>query len=90
MRYIWSRGLRPLGDFLVDWTQQRTQIQMRLLDSPESCIAVMPDDMLAMKELYLARQGKANASQCQSCKCDGVVPIVSSDRSNDWDVRGAQ
>ncbi len=75
-----------MGDYLVDWALQHTQSQMRLLDSPEAYIAVMPYDMLAMKELYLARQGMADASQCQSCQGDKVVPIV----TNHGYVRGEQ
>ncbi len=79
---------RPLGDFLVVWTQLRAQTQMRLLDATEAYIAVMPDDMLAMEELYLARQGMADALQCQSCQGDGVVPIVLA--TNRWDARDEQ
>ena len=47
-------GPRPLSDFLAEWSQQDhdAQTQLRLLGFPDTYIAVMPDDMLAMEELY--------------------------------------
>ncbi len=77
---VWFRGSRPFGDFIAEWSQQdhTAQTQLRLLDSPDTYIAVMPDDMLAMEELYLARQGMADASKFQRCQGGEVLAIVTS------------
>ena len=46
---IWFRGPRLLGDFLLEWSQLRISMTVRLLSAPPSYVAVMADDMLAME-----------------------------------------
>ena len=76
--YLWFRGPRPLGDFLVELERLRFAKPAQLLLSPPAYVATMPDDMLAMEELYLARQGMADSARCLRCQSGAVQPIVTS------------
>ena len=78
---LWFRGPRHLGDFLLQWCESPLALRaspVRLLDSPSDYVALLPDDMLAMQELYLARQGMATSAQCPTCAAANVQPIVTS------------
>ena len=78
---LWFRGPRLLGDFIVEWCMKKykwSTAPLRLLNSPDSYVAIMPDDMLAMQELCLARQGMASTSQCPQCSGQDMNPIVAS------------
>ena len=76
---LWFRGPRPLGNFLVEWSSElpgRVGRRIHLLDAPEDFVAVIPDDMLAMQELCLARQGMAPTAQCPTCGSQAIQPVV--------------
>jgi len=78
---VWFRGPRHLGDFLLQWCgspHASRAVPVRLLNSPKDYTALLPDDMLAMQELYLARQGMATNAQCPACAAVDVQPLVTS------------
>ena len=57
---VWFRGPRALGDFLILWCAQAPpsdQVAIRTLAPPTTYVAIVPDDMLAVQELHLAREG---------------------------------
>jgi hypothetical protein len=92
-------GPRPLGDFLVDLTQLRTQAQMRLLDSPVAYIAVMPDDMLAMgpreseRAVTRGTYRRSNAGRATRAKALGAGWLTATDRATRtgaWVVDGRE
>ena len=66
---FWFRGPRPLGDFLSQWSQfdGDKNFKIRTLPAPKSYIAILPDDMLAIEEIYLGREGTDIASKCPKC-----------------------
>lgn len=78
---LWFRGPKPLGDFLLEWCEERGGScgrRLDLLDSPQAYIAILPDDMLAMQELFLARQGMSPSAQCMACQSREVQPVSTS------------
>jgi len=77
---VWFRGPRPLGDFLLECSRLGERVLSRLVCSPPSYVAILPDDMLAMQELYLARQGMADTSLCRACLSSEVQPVVTTAR----------
>ena len=75
---LWFRGPRPLGEFLLEWCEERGGScgrRLDLLDSPQAFVAILPDDMLAMQELFLARQGMSPSA------VHGVPRTVSTSRT---------
>jgi hypothetical protein len=78
---IWFHGPRALGDFLVRWCAQAPpfgQVAIRTLAPPTTYVAIVPDDMLAVQELHLAREGMDSESICCNCRASVVQPIVTS------------
>ena len=76
---IWFRGPRALGDFLVRWCAQAPpfgQVAIRTLAPPTTYVAIVPDDVLAVQELNLAREGMYSESICCKCRSPVVQPIV--------------
>ena len=76
---IWFRGPRALGDFLIRWCGQAPpfgDVAIRTLAPPTTYVAIVPDDMLAVQELHLAREGMDSESICCNCRSPVVQPIV--------------
>ena len=67
-----------MGGFLVRWCSQESplgKLTFRALASPPDNIAIVPDDMLAVQELHMAREGMISESICMRCRAPGVQPI---------------
>ena len=77
--HIWFRGPRALGDFLIRWCADGSlfnTLSVCLLAPPTTYVAIVPDDMLAVQELHLAREGMDTGSICSRCRSVGVQPIT--------------
>jgi hypothetical protein len=75
----WLHGLRPLGDFLDLWCgadHAWASIDLEILSSNQQYVAIVPDDMLAVQELYMASEGMDSESVCFNCGMCGLQPIV--------------
>ena len=78
---IWFRGPRVMGDFLTCWCSLQPPFEKPLVRSlvpSELYVAIIPDDILAVQELHLAREGMDSESICPGCRKPGVQPIVTS------------
>ena len=56
---IWFLGPRALGDFVVQWCGVKhawTSLELELLPSHQDYVAIVPDDMLAVREVYMASE----------------------------------
>ena len=76
---LWFRGPRALGDFVGQWCgvdHAWAFLELQLLPSHHDYVAIVPDDMLAVQEVYMASEGMDSESVCFSCGIRGVQPIV--------------
>ena len=48
------------------------------LAPPVPYVAILPDDMMAIEELHMTREGMDTESICLQCKSKGVEPVVTS------------
>jgi hypothetical protein len=88
---LWFRGPRSLGDFLHQWCSVGhawTNLGLQILSSPQQYVAIVPDDMLAVQELHLAREGMDSESVCFNCKARDVQPIVTTSTSSSAQLCG--
>jgi hypothetical protein len=56
---IWFLGPRALGDLVVQWCGVKhawTSLELELLPSHQDYVAIVPDDMLAVREVYMASE----------------------------------
>ena len=78
---VWFRGPRALGNFLLKWcTSEHSfkKTKVCTLKPAQTCIAIFPDDVLAIQELHMAGEGMDTESICVSCRASGVQPISTS------------
>ena len=77
---LWFTGPRLLGDFLLQWCtlQPRKRIPVTILRKPDPFLAVCPDDIIAVQELYLSEEGMSRAALCPECRSPGLVPVATS------------
>ena len=77
---LWFRGLRLLGDFLNRWCSARSWSGsiLHVLAPQPQFVAIVPDDMLAVQDLHMAREGMDSESICPICSAKGIQPIVTS------------
>ena len=76
---LWFRGPRALGDFVGQWCgvdHAWASLDFELLPSHHDYVAIVPDDMLAVQEVYMASEGMDSESVCFACGVRGVQPIV--------------
>ena len=74
------RGPRLLEDFHFEWCEERGGSRDRwlaILDSAQAYVAILPDDMLTMQELFLARQRMSLNAQCMTCQGRETQPVSS-------------
>ena len=64
-----------MGGFLVRWCLQEFPLGKLTLASPPRNIAIVPDDMLAVQELHMAREGMNSESIFMRCRAPGAQPI---------------
>ena len=77
---LWFTGPRLLGDFLLKWCTLQTgrRAPVTILRRPDPFLAVCPDDIAAVQELYLSEEGMSRAALCPECRGSGLVPVVTS------------
>ena len=78
---IWLRGPRALGDLLSQWCRDDhawSNTPICIIPSSQPYVAIIPDDMLAVQELHMAREGMDSGSICLRCKARGIQAIVAS------------
>ena len=84
---IWFRGPRSLGDFLSCWCSLNPPFDKPSVSTvmpPETYVAIIPDDILAVQELHLAGEGMDSESICPSCQNTGIQPIVTSAKAQPY------
>ena len=75
---LWFCWLHALGDFLVLWCSVENSWQslaVKTLAPPAPCVAILPDDMMAVEELHMTLEGMDLESMCVQCKPKGVGAI---------------
>ena len=78
---LWFSGQRIFGDFLVEWCSAENSLRsftVRTLAPPAPCVAILPDDIIAVQELHMTREGIDTESICLQCKSKGMESAVSS------------
>ena len=86
---FWFRRPRLLGDFLNRWCSahhSRSGSILHVLTPQPQFVAIVPDDMLAVQELHMAREGMDSESICPICSAKGIQPIVTSSTAQQFGV----
>jgi hypothetical protein len=64
---LWFRGPTALGDFIVQWCGEEDAwafLELELLPSHHDYVANVPDDRLAVEEVYMARCTRYGIAAC--------------------------
>ena len=78
---LWFSGPQAFCDFLIEWRSAENSLRnlaVRTLPPPAPYVAILPDDMMAVQELPMTREGMDTESSYLQCKSKGVEPVVTS------------